>query len=83
MLLRWKPKVAISRIEQKLYAPLKLKEKYANNIVSYEKKQKEMAKEVEQLKMSIERDERTTKELVETIQTELSGKLKAAVKVNL
>lgn len=63
--------------------PIKLKEKYEQTIVLIDKKEKELVKEIEQAKVSIDRDEKSVKELVAVIQKDLSDKLKANVRVSL
>eukprot|EP00347_Sterkiella_histriomuscorum_P024302 403331603 len=83
LLIRQKPKVAAQRIVSKLMLPIKLKEKYESTIVMIEKKEKELVKEIEQAKKSIEKDDKIVKELVEIIQKDLSEKLKANVRVSL
>jgi hypothetical protein len=64
ILLRQKPKVAAQRIVQKLLAPIKLKEKYESTITTLEKKEKDIVKEIEEAKRSIDKDEKLVRELV-------------------
>ncbi|CDW76193.1 UNKNOWN [Stylonychia lemnae] len=83
IVLRQKPKIAASRIVQKLQGPIKLKEKYETNIVNIDKKEKELVKEIEQLKKTIESDSKSVNDLVAILQKDLSEKLKANVRVSL
>lgn len=62
---------------------IKLKEKYEQTIVTLEKKDKEMVKEIGVLKKQIEDNEKVVKELIGIIQNDLSTKLKATVKVSV
>ncbi len=83
LLIRQKPKIAAQRVVVKLLGPVKLKDKYQSEISSLQKKEKEQVKEVEQIKKQLDEGEKQVRELVQEIQSELSAKLKATVKITL
>lgn len=51
--------------------------------MSLEKKEREMTKEIQTMRKQVEANEKIVKELVQIIQSELSTKLKATVKVSM
>jgi hypothetical protein len=60
-----------------------LKAKHEQTIVSLQKKDKESQKELQGLSGTIEQNEKLVKELIRIIQSELSTKLKATVKISV
>ncbi len=51
--------------------------------MSLEKKEKEMVKEVQEIKKQVEKEDKKVKELIEVVEKELATKLKATVRVSL
>lgn len=71
------------KIVSRILSPLKLKAKHEQTIISLSKKEKEVKTELIGIASTIESNDKLVKELVRIIQTELSTKLKATVKVSL
>ena len=76
-------RIASQRIVSRLLNYTKLCDKHRDAITSSERKERELLKEIEQVRKQIDEGEKRVRELTLVIQSELSTKLNAVVKVSL